>query len=149
MTDAAVAGVRELVTGQRRHGVLIRETWSDIVATIRTLRYAGEVATAAALSRALRSTKARRATSSCATVLRLLAEEWQTPEPGGIASLVWRADESGAAEALIARGDEADRSDAFLFQRPRGPAESSRLTVAVADWHRPSSLLRGLQRRQQ
>src|SRR4029079_11476267 len=37
-----------------------------------------------------------------------------------------------------------DRSDAFLFQRPRGPADSGQLTVAVAEWHRPASVLRGL-----
>ncbi len=143
LTDPAVAGVRELVTGQRRHGPLVRETWSDIVATIRTLRYGGDVATAAALARTAADEGAPR-DELVRHRLRLLAEEWHTTEPGGIPTFAWRTDDSPAADALVARGDEADRADAFLYQRPRGPAESGRLTVAVADWHRPASALRGL-----
>ena len=80
LTDPAVAGVRELVTGQRRHGPLVRETWSDIVATIRTLRYGGDVATAAALARTSADEGAPR-DELVRHRLRLLAEEWHTTEP--------------------------------------------------------------------
>jgi hypothetical protein len=142
---AATAGksVRELVTGQRRHGSLTRETWTDVVTTLRTLRYSGNVAGAAELARlaldqgAPRDEQVRRR-------LRLLGEEWAGHEVAGIASLAWRTDDSDAAKLLVERGDEADRADAYLLQRRRTVADTADLTRSVAGWHQPASLLRGL-----
>jgi DNA-binding CsgD family transcriptional regulator len=143
LTEAAVRSVRELLSGQRRHGSLTREAWDDVVLTIRTLRYGGEVAAAAGLARATLDEGSPREDLLRAR-LRLLAEEWADDEATNLRRLAWRTDETDAAAIVIELGDETDRADVLLAQRPRDVGRSAKLAAGMARWRRPSGVLRGM-----
>jgi DNA-binding CsgD family transcriptional regulator len=144
LTEAAGRSVRELLGGQRRHGSLTREAWDDVVLTIRTLRYGGEVAAAARVARAALDEGSPREDLLRAR-LRLLAEEWVDDDAAGLRRLAWRVDETNAAAVVIELGDETDRADVLLAQRPRDMGQSAKLAAGMARWRRPSSVLRGMQ----
>jgi DNA-binding CsgD family transcriptional regulator len=143
LAEAASRSVKELLSGQRRHGSLTREAWDDVVLTIRTLRYGGEVAAAARVARAALDEGSPRDDLLRAR-LRLLAEEWVDDEVANLRRLAWRVDETDAAAVVIELGDETDRADVLLAQRPRDRGQSAKLAAGMARWRRPPSVLRGM-----
>ena len=143
LTDAAVASIRDLLAGQKRHGSLTREAWEDVVAAIRTVRIGGRIGVAAQVARTALDEGAPR-DELVRRRLKLLTEEWTARETAGLAHGVWRVDDSEAPAMLIEKGDEQDRADVYLPQRPRTAADTARLTADLARWHRPAGVLRGL-----